>query len=1138
MHRPLRLLAIGFDSPGARPLLEAARALGPERVAWRSLPASALRQPDPLVQALDGADGLLFTTLLDPEQAAALLPLLQGRPWLAVIPAPPNAPELMATARLGLPDPAREREVLGRLLQALQNLSPANGRIALATLLWALCGEPEPPLPERYPRGGFWHPDHGFLPEWRLPAPAGATGRVGLVAFRPQVVAGDDAHLRALIAALEGEGLEVIPWCGTLDALPERPAIPGLDLWINASGFTLMGSHARPDIEGDIALLRELDTPCLAPVPLFGQPLPDWEASRLGLGPMQVAMQVSIPELEGAIAPVLFAGRDPAGEACLPVPEQVGRIARLARRYVALRRTPNREKRVAITLFSFPPDQGAVGTAAYLDVFASLHQLLLRMREAGYTVAVPDSPEALQRLVSDGVAARYPAARYAAAFPEVERVSRCWGRPPGEVLNDGTHFLIQGCRLENVFIGIQPPFGYEGDPMALLFHPEASPSHAFAAYYTWLREELQPHALLHFGTHGSLEFMPGKQVGLAPRDYPDRLIGDLPHLYFYCINNPAEGAIARRRSAAALLSYLSPPLGQAGLYGTLAQLREELHLCRSEPEPERRAARLEAVRALAAEAGFDPRAGFAPEKALEPEAVLDRLAEALAEVSGSLIPLGLHVAGKGIRPEEARPILRAALEHDRPERGLTAPPPELADQLLEALHDPARLAALGLEPVAKAGWAAYLRELEARLKENDELGAILHALDGGYIPPGPGGDPVREPATLPTGRNLHAVNPYKLPTPIALRRGRELAERLLASGPLPESVALVLWGIDNIKTGGEGIAQAFALLGVEPELDATGRMVRFRILPLAELGRPRIDVVITASGIFRDLFPTAMALLDQAIRAVAQLDEEPADNLLRAHALKQAAELGLDLADAAARLFTTPAGQYGAGVNRVVEGSAWEAPEELAETFLARMGQAHGRSLPPETQRALLRSALSTVSLTFQNIDSTEISLADVDHYYEYLGGVTAAVRAVRREEPRAVVADSYAARPKLRSLAEALRLESRTRLLNPRWHEAMLAHGYSGVHQVAQRLENTFGWAATTGAVDGWIFTAAAETFLYNEGMRRRMAEANPRALLRMADRLAEAAQRGLWAAAPEDLDRLEAIAGELDSRAEGVAL
>lgn len=1127
----LRLVAIGFESANARPLQQAADALDLE---WLPFSVTALQNPAPLLDGLAKADALLCTTVLDPAHAGRLAALVEGRPDLAVIPLAPNAPAVTQQARLGS-RAASQPEALGRVTQALQNLSPANARIALQTLLWALRPgtEPEPPWPERYPRGGFWHPRTGFAP---APPPPTGNPRVGLVCFRPHVISGDDAHLRALVAALEAEGLEVVPWFGTLDALPQRPALPGVQLWINASGFTLMGSHARPDVEGDVALLRQLDTPCLSPVPLFGQSLQQWQANRLGLAPMQVAMQVAIPELEGAIAPVLFAGRDEATDAFAPLPEQVGRIARLTRRYVDLRRAPNREKRIAIPLFAFPPDQGAVGTAAYLDVFASLHRLLLRMREEGYTVEIPDTPEQLQELVTHGVAARYPAARYVAAFPEVERVSRCWGRPPGDVLTDGRSFAIQGCRLGNLFIGVQPPFGYEGDPMALLFHPEASPSHAFAAFYTWLAREFQPHALLHFGTHGALEFMPGKQVGLAPTDYPDRLIGDLPHLYFYCINNPAEGAIARRRAAAALLSYLSPPLQEAGLYATLAQLREAVHLARSEPDPQRRAAQLESVAALAAEAGFAEPAALAAGAGFAEQVDLDGLAEALDEMAHTLIPLGLHVAGKGISPDEARPILRAALTHDRPERSLTAPDAALADRLLDALDDPTGLAALPLDPVQTAGWAAYLRELRARLDGNDELGAILHALGGGYIPPGPGGDPVREPATLPTGRNLHAVNPYKVPTPLAIRRGRSLADRLLESGPMPRSVALVLWGIDNIKTGGEGIAQAFALLGVEPQADPLGRMTCFRIIPLDELGRPRIDVVVTASGIFRDLFPTAMELLDQAVRAVAQLDEDPAQNYVRAHALQQAAQLDIPLADAAARLFTTPAGQYGAGVNRLVEASAWEESTELGETFLARMGQAHGSRLAPAAQQELLRQALATVSLTFQNIDSSEISLADVDHYYEYLGGVTAAVRTLRQEPPRTMVADSFSPALRLRSLEDAIRLESRTRLLNPRWHEALLQHGYIGVHQISLRLENTFGWAATARAVDGWIFSAAARTYLFDDTMRRRMASANPQALRRMTDRLAEAAQRGLWDASQTERERLDAIADELDGLAEGV--
>ncbi len=828
---------------------------------------------------------------------------------------------------------------------------------------------------------------------------------------------------------------------------------------------------------------------------------------------------------------------------CKPITANIERLARIAANTTRLRRLPNTAKRLAFVIFGFPPASGSVGSAAHLDVWASLHRILLRLRQEGYTVPTPETPEDLLDLVltsagggarsGAAVAARYPVRAYLdQTGDQARRIAPSWGAPPGDVDTDGRNLLIHGVLLGNVYIGVQPSFGYDDDPMALLFRPEATPSHSFAGFYAWMRNEFQPDAMIHVGTHGALEFMPGKQTALAPSDWPGLLSDDFPHYYLYCINDPSEGSIAKRRANATLISHLTPPLDEAGVYGSLAALAEEVRQARAAlAAGEEMRARLAAVAAAAEEAHL----AF-PDHA-DPGDSLAALQRQVEEVSATLIPIGLHVLGTGIATEEARVTLKAAAAHARPNAGL----PALVEEL-ERLHtggrplrelppdDPGRAAAeaeldailtaalrdgpapqTGLPPAVVEGWLRFLSDLRRRLDGNDELGALLHALDGRYLKPSPGGEPSRHEAALPTGRNLHALDPQRVPTPAALARGRALADALLQAsiertGRVPETVALVLWGVDNVKNGGEAIAQLLALIGAEPLPDPSGRVDRFRLVPLEELGRPRVDVVATMSGIFRDLFPTTIALLDRVVRAAAAAEEPDELNHLRAHARAQATMLGIPPSEAATRLWSAAPGQYGAGVNHVVHAGQWDQEADLADVFTRRMGHAWGARLTGAAQERLLRASLATATVTFQNIDSAETSLGDVDHYFEYLGGLTAAVTRETGRRPETLVADSHAARPTVRTLADAMVLESRTRLLNPRWYEAQLAHGYQGVGAVMRRLANTFGMQATTGSVPGWVFTDTARTFLFDDALRQRLEEENPQALQALAERLAEA--------------------------------
>lgn len=1163
-----------------------------------------LEDPDPherFRSALRGADVFLgaVLTLEEPLRRVVQAVREAAPPVVAVFHSPPPA---MSLVRMG----DGGREALGRAAA----LWAEGTRPALVALLLHLLNQhpraggrlrvPEVPL---LPQVALWHPAAGrpfehleeyerwYGPYLREAATAGMTGSaeesgagrgrpaVAVLVHRRWICSEDTAHFAAAIGALERQGLAVYPAYGDLDVTPlvDRYWLPaGVRALLNLTSFNLVGGHGRPRPDVAVEALRRLDVPYLAAVPLIFQSVDQWRASRTGLTASPLVLQVVMPELEGGVEPWVYAGPSSAagaaaqgGGAMVPVTAEVERVARRVRRWVDLALKPPAERRLAITLFSVPPGLGSLGTAAYLDVFASLLNLLRALRDAGYRVgALPPDPPSLLRAVLGAeevrhgsgelpVAARVRLADYRRWVPAWQAIARCWGPPPGEHDTDGRDLLIFGRAFGNVFVGVQPSPGYDGDPLRLLFHPDAAPTHAFAAYYAWLEHGWRADALLHFGTHGAMEFMPGKQAGLSADCWPARLTGDLPHVYFYAVNNPSEATIARRRGGAVTVGYRTPPLAEAGLHRTLADLKDALAAFRSAGSDVSREGAWQALLELAGRAHLHeevpPPSGDPADPAAR-EDYAGRLAAYLERLAARVITVGLHVAGKPPSEEEVAALLWAAARAERPEWGGRSLPQILGGVGEETARDLVRRLALGDEAGASrqarelgipgADWeavATLLLDLRRHVLDDREIPGLLRALDGRYVPPGPGGDPIRTPSVLPAGRNVHAVDPWKIPTPAAVRAGQLAAERLLCrvrerGEDWPQAVGVVLWGSDNIKSGGEGVSQALWLMGAVPEPDGLGRMSRVRLVPCGELGRPRIDVLATCSGIFRDLFPGAIELIAQAARLAALADEPPERNFVRRNALELAVELGIPLEDAAERVFGAAAGLYGTGVNHLVGEGAWQGLQDLARAYTGRMGHAWGRGGGREA-RTLLEGLLRRTTVTVQNVDSTEVGIGDIDHYFEHLGGLSAAATALRGRAVEAWVVDATLGRAEVQTLREALRVEVRTRLLNPRWYEGLLRHGYQGVHELATRLENAYGWLVTTGTLDGWALDEAADTFLLDPAMRRRLATLNPRAAGRMADRLLEAAHRGLWHTDPARLESLRQVAGELQDAAEGLA-
>jgi len=999
----------------------------------------------------------------------------------------------------------------------------------------ALQGKLTVAAPIAYPELGLYHPRvPGRVVERLDELPrTGLAGTVGLVLLRSYLISGNAAHYDGVIDALEAKGLRVIPaFASGLDARPAveaffmKDGVTAVDAVVSLTGFSMVGGPAYNDSSAADVMLTKLDVPYITAHPVEFQTLEQWQLDPRGLLPVEATMMVALPELDGGMSPMTFGGRcgrantdNPCagcvGKTCsrdmVSHAERAGTLAARVAKQVALRRTARAARKIALVLFNFPPNAGATGTAAYLAVFHSLHNMMNAMKAAGYDVEVPDTVAELQDSIQKGnadrygadanVAVRIPVDDHVRREPYLPQIEKSWGPAPGKVLTDGSTLFVMGKQFGKVFVGVQPGFGYEGDPMRLLFETGFAPTHAFSAFYRYLQHDFGAHAVLHFGTHGALEFMPGKQAGLSAECWPDRLIGHLPNFNLYASNNPSEGMLAKRRANAVLISYLTPPVAHAGLYRGLLDLKASLDRWRA-MDPETEAEQRTQLTALVQAQAVAVDLAAAEPAWTEAASEIDRLGVALLELEYALIPNGLHVIGQPPGAEERTEMLDFA--------GVT-------------------------EPVERA-------RLEALLAQDHELPAVIHALDGGFIRPAPGGDLLRTTAVLPTGRNLHGFDPFHLPSKFAVQDGARQADRLLArhaadGNGVPETVAMVLWGTDNLKSEGGPIAQALWLMGVEPRFDSYGRLSGANLIPLTTLGRPRVDVVITLSGIFRDLLPLQTKLLAEAALLAASADEPLEENFIRKHALAFIAEHGGDLEQAALRVFGNADGAYGANVNSLVASGTWNDEDELADAYVSRKGFAYGVSGRPERQSAVLSHVLASVEVTYQNLDSIELGVTTVDHYFDTLGGITRAVRRARGGVAASVyIGDQTRGDGAVRTLSEQVSLETRTRALNPKWYEGLLKHGYEGVREIEAHVTNTLGWSATTGEVSPWVYQQLAETYVLDDEMRARIAALNPKASAKIVNRLIEATDRSYWSPDPATLDALRRAGEEMEDRLEGV--
>ncbi|MEH1963706.1 MAG: magnesium chelatase subunit H [Nostoc sp.] len=956
-----------------------------------------------------------------------------------------------------------------------------------------------------------------------------------------------------------------------------------VDAIVSTIGFPLVGGpagsmEAGRQVEVAKRILTAKNVPYIVAAPLLIQDIYSW--TRQGVGGLQSVVLYALPELDGAIDTVPLGGL--VGENIYLVPERVQRLIGRVKNWVALRQKPASQRKIAIILYGFPPGYGAVGTAALLNVPRSLLKFLHALKEQGYTVGdLPEDGEELIRRVKEadeanplvgqssrlpvdnggqdfGVSAQSnaaqrhllqvgePAQRSGSptstvnvrtlekwlGYLQTSRIEKQWKSLTGTGIKTyGDEFQIGGVQLGNVWIGVQPPLGIQGDPMRLMFERDLTPHPQYVAYYKWLQNEFQADALVHFGMHGTLEWLPGSPLGNTGYSWSDILLGNLPNLYIYAANNPSESMLAKRRGYGVLISHNVPPYGRAGLYKELVALRDLISEYREDPQ--KNYVLKEAICKKIVDSGLDADCPFADAKrlgiAFTPENVRMFSAHAfddyLVELYGYLQVLenrlfssGLHTLGEAPNEEELGSYLEAYFGEEEEQNE-----PQRRGERREEREEEERL----------------IRDL--LMKSTDELTNLLRGLNGEYIPPAPGGDLLRDGAgVLPTGRNIHALDPYRMPSPAAYQRGREIAQKIIAQhldeyGKYPETVAVMLWGLDAIKTKGESLGILLELVGAEPVKEGTGRVVRYELKPLAEVGHPRIDVLGNLSGIFRDSFVNIIELLDDLFQRAADADESEDQNFIRRHALALKAQ-GVE--NVSARLFSNPAGDFGSLVNDSVVDGNWESGEELGNTWQSRNVFSYGREDKGQARPEVLNTLLKTSDRIVQEIDSVEYGLTDIQEYYANTGGLKRAAEKQRGKKVSTSFVESFSKDTTPRNLDDLLRMEYRTKLVNPKWAQAMANQGSGGAFEISQRMTALIGWGGTADFTDDWVYDQAADTYALDAEMAEKLRKANPEAFRNILGRMLEAHGRGFWQADSDKLDKLRQLYDLTDEELEGVTV
>ncbi|WP_456330116.1 cobaltochelatase subunit CobN [Archaeoglobus sp.] len=929
---------------------------------------------------------------------------------------------------------------------------------------------------------------------------------------------------------------------------------PIIDVLVNMTMFSLTASFFGLK---KVNFLTKLDVPLLQAISAITL-IEDWEGSAQGLSPMDVVISAAMPEFDSAIIhfPIACRKKTKTGKTGAeilkfePIPDRVQKFAKLAVKYAMLRRKKNSEKRIAIVFHNYPPRNDRVASAFGLDSLESVARLLKRLKDEGYEVEwIPKDGNELvnkilqnitndQRFLTPEIAGKMRVKMDLNLPKGVEsKMKEYWGEAPGNafVYEDG--YLLPVLKNGNVLIALQPPRGFEEDPERVYHDPDLPPTYQYIALYRYISEEFKADVIIHVGKHGTLEWLPGKGFGLSQNCFPDVCM-DIPHFYIYIVNNPGEGTQAKRRSYACIIDHLPPAFTTADLYDDYLLLEKMIDdyydAARYGRGEEYKRSIIEKAKEL---------------KIIEKEEDIEKIHDTLLELKTSMINSGLHVFGEGLAGEKLVETILSILRirHDDKSSILELAAKKLGydidlsneecvkaygktkSRIMDEVLEEARKMIVETLNSKNNELADIILDLKQKLERNEEMDALIKALEGRYVRPGMSGAITRNPRALPTGRNFYSCNPWEIPTKQAYENGKKLAEELLKKyleeeGKYPETVGIVIWSSPTMRTHGEDIAEFLYLLGVKPKYDSVGRVVGLEAIPLEELGRPRIDVVARVSGLFRDAFFNLIELMDDAVKLVASLDEPEDMNYVKKHAK----------GDEPLRIFSDMPGVYGAGVDKVLENKNWESIEDLAKAYINWGCYAYGRGKFGVKAEEEFKKILRIVEVTVKNEDSQEWDIFEGDDFNAYHGGMIATIKALGGN-PKSYVGDSSdPSNIKVRSLKDEGKRIYRAKVMNPKWIEEMKKHGYTGAEYFSKYVNNIFHWDATSDIIEDWMYQGIAEKYVFDEDMREFFRKNNPYALMNITERLLEAIQRGMWNADEETKEKLRKIYLEMEAELE----
>ena len=1118
----------------------------------------------------------------------------------------------------------------------LANRSKENDMGIISWLRYKLTGEGVVPEPITTRKSGIYHPDfdrdvslEDYL-EHLIP------GRptVGILYTANLWIYDNQEHITSLIRKLESLEMNVIPVFFS-SLIHNEKGLQGtvavVDEYFMDNGKSRVDAIAMCTSFSQINNSRDcygIYTPdeqnffhTLTDVPVFqimalSAHFADYEECDGGLTKADFNMSVIWPELDGQIITVPIASNESktGRKRYYPIEDRIDHIARVMKCWATISSIPRSERKIAILMYQSRPETGRIGNAAGLDSIESVSDMLIRFDKEGYTLDhVPGSGRALIDEIIDNITndlewssperVREKAValidnsdylKHYEKIPEFDRkrMEEGWGKPPGQISVDSGKFVIPGIVNGNIYIGFQPLRGW-AEQMEAVYHDPVIPcTHQYLEFYRWLKHDFKANVVFHIGTHGTLEWLPGRNHALSQKCFPDLVLDGIPHVYPYIIDDPGEGVQAKRRSEAVVIGHMCPTMTRAGIYDDLSAIDrplQEYFKAKASAAGERKDALLREILEACKNVDMLEELNIADDVSLEEfEEHLEDIHEHIMEIKDSLIRDGLHILGRAPEGEQLDEMIYGLVRlsnGDIPslrkgfytslgmdlDRMLEAPfeitdgrtNSEIVDEtdaqimvILSQMRacDYDLEASLELFPVITDDLRKTVEFICKKLCGNirrmtDEMENMVHACDGGYVLPGPSGAPTRGNAQiLPMGRNYYGIDPDIVPTRASWEIGKRMADQMIEryiedKGTYPTEIGFIIWATDTIKTNGDDVAYILWLMGVRPVWSPnSGQVNGLEIIPLSELGRPRIDVTVRITGLFRDAFPNLIDLIDDAVHMVAELDEDDKDNRLAANLRRDIVESmanGMTVDEArkqnSVRIFGCPPGGYGAGVNYAIESGDWKTVQDLADVYIAWGSYGYGRGMSGVSMKEQFVKRFSKVGVTVKNIPDREIDSLDVDDFYSYLGGLNAFVKAYGRKDAMSFMGDgSDPEKTKVRDPKEELQYVYRSKVLNPKYIDGLKRHGFRGVSEVTNLTEFTFGWDATSDVADDWMYEGLAEKYLFDPDTRKWMEENNPHAMMEMLNRLMEAYERGMWDAKPETLEKLKDLFLELEERIE----